>query len=607
MSPDKENPKYNSMEGIAKRGPVYEHRKHIPNNENNLVNTEKEYIDKNSLEEDQKTQNAIDDIVLSESNSLMQVEDKNIDKIRRGYKKQRSKFYKIVFNKWNFVIIGFLLIAIFAVPYTRYKVLGLFLKNNVSIEVIDSDSKDGVSGVVIRVDGLNYKTDVNGLLNLNLKLGNHSFSFNKPYYTFERKNIFVGFNKKPTIVLPLNSTGRALSVEVLNKFNLKPIQGAVINILGSDYITNINGMVRMILSTSSESYPASISAKNYDNTNATIVQSLNGTMNIITMVPSGNIFYLTNQNNKLYLMKSNLDGSSPSVVVEPSGKEDLTNSKIYQSLDGKYLILFANRGGNNNQLYSVSTTTGQLTEIDNGTDKINPIGYIGDDFFYDVISSSVTNNASGYESIKMVNLVNSQTTNIDQNNSDSSDSNTYAYQQFTNFTILYNQLIYLTKWIEVGGYDLSSLNDTIRGFNPNTNNTKDYYSFNLKSVVSIDTSRYAPNSVYIRTTNNSTPQTYSYFSYNNGSVAPANIDDSTFNSDSENYFFSEGGNQTFWNNDGSIYMGDNLGKNPVNLGYTGYLFYSWFNSDYILITKGTTLYLASINGVKVYPISNIIL
>ena len=607
MNPDREKSKYNAMDGFVKKEPVYQHRNTPEVNHKKIEKVEEDYLKKEEIIEDQKTKNAIDDIVLSESNSLMQIEDKNIDSIRRGGKKQKSKLVRILFNKWNFIVLGLILITLFGLPYTRYKILGLYFKNDVTIQAIDSDTKNGISGAVVRVDNKNYKTDVNGIVDIKLNLGSHSFSFNKPYYGLVRRNLFVGFNKKPILVVNLNSTGRSLSVEVVNKFNSKPISGAVITILGSDYITDSKGKVRMILSTSSESYPATITAKSYVNTTATIIQSINGAMNVITMVPNGNIFYLTNQNNKLNLMKSNLDGSSPSVVVVPTGKENISTSHIYQSLDNKYLILFTNRGGTNNQLYSVSVNTAQLNEFDNGSDKITPIGWVGDYFYYDSISSSLSNASAGYEQIKMYNAATSKVSVMDQNNVETTSDKIYAYQGFVNFTLLYNQLVYTTKWIGVGGYDISTQNDTIRGLMPSFTKPQDYYSFNAHTSEYIKFNKFTTNSIYIQVFNaETTPQTYEYYTYTNGSVISSKIDAATFNSVSPAYYYSLGASQTFWNSAGSIYEGDNLAQNAKKLNYDGYNFYAWFNTEYILITKGDVLYLTPINGSKVYQIGSAI-
>ena len=169
------------MDGFVKKEPVYQHRNTPEVNHKKIEKVEEDYLKKEEIIEDQKTKNAIDDIVLSESNSLMQIEDKNIDSIRRGGKKQKSKIVRILFNKWNFIVLGLILITLFGLPYTRYKILGLYFKNDVTIQAIDSDTKNGISGAVVRVDNKNYKTDVNGIVDIKLNLGSHSFSFNNQY------------------------------------------------------------------------------------------------------------------------------------------------------------------------------------------------------------------------------------------------------------------------------------------------------------------------------------------------------------------------------------------------------------------------------------------
>ena len=74
------------------------------------------------------------------------------------------------------------LLLILAIPWTRYQSLGLALEKNFSIQVIDSTTKDPVSGALVSYGSISAQTDGDGVAKLKVKVGSHSFFAAKKYY-----------------------------------------------------------------------------------------------------------------------------------------------------------------------------------------------------------------------------------------------------------------------------------------------------------------------------------------------------------------------------------------------------------------------------------------
>src|SRR6266480_1705893 len=77
-----------------------------------------------------------------------------------GSRWQRFRDWYISNKKWTIAASAFLLLLIlFTVPWSRYKVAGLFLKKNFTIEILDSTSYSPVSGATVSVGHVSSQTD----------------------------------------------------------------------------------------------------------------------------------------------------------------------------------------------------------------------------------------------------------------------------------------------------------------------------------------------------------------------------------------------------------------------------------------------------------------
>lgn len=543
--------------------------------------------------EDPKIDKIIDDIIMSEGSEVLAAEDsmKSSNTIKRP--KKKNKLQKIIKNKWFYIIVALILAAMFIIPFSRYLILGSFIKNNYQLTLIDSLTDKPVSDVTINISGSNYQTNALGQANMRLNVGRHEYRLSKQYYAPLNGYIFVGFASHQASTIKLRATGRQVPITIINKLTGKPIAGAKIAVLKTDAITNNNGQAQIVLPTKKSSYVATISDNGYNSISLPIQVTTAANVNLVGLVPSGYIYYLSNTTGTINVIKANLDGSNPMIELAGTGLE--TNSTtLIPSPDWQYLVLEAVRSGNNPGLYVINTATGNIDEFESSADNFQLIGWSGDNFIYDETSLSDSSSMIGREQIKSYDALNNRLNIIDQNQVVGS-APSYAYQSFSNFQLLANLLVYSTTWTSVNGYSLSSQTDTIRGVNPDGLDKIDYTTFPAQSTQAINIVRNLPLSLYISMTSNN--QT-SYYSFTNGAINPVNISQSTFSSNYPTYYLSPSGSETLWqNNQNQIFVGNQSGQNSKQLIFpNGYNLSGWYDNTYLLLQKNNQLFIAPASG-----------
>ncbi|HEY4963545.1 MAG TPA: hypothetical protein VIH90_02505 [Candidatus Saccharimonadales bacterium] len=563
--------------------------------------------------DDDQTEDAIEDIVISESNELLAAQDAALLKSQKEVKKKKkdSKIKRILKSKWLYFSLGLIVIAIFAVPYSRYYILGKFVKNEYQFSIVDSTTNQNISGATIDVAGRLLTTDSDGQAKIVLGLGQYNYTVKKPYYQTQNDSMFIGLTNKKAPPIKLAATGRQVPVTVLNMISGRPLSGALVSVLGTNSKTNKEGLTYIVLPTSNNGYLATVTATDYNAVTARIQVSTNVNTNTVRIVPKGSVYYLANKDGKINVVKSNLDGSDQQVELAGTGSEQASTTHLYSSPDWKYLVLEAQRSGTQTSLYYINTITNQTTEFDGSDVNFKVIGWSGNLFIYDEVSTSGDTSVAAREQIKSFNPLNQKLIVLDQNLVNGSGSD-YAYQSFYNFELLPTLLVYNTEWTVSGTFDLGSSTDAIRGVGANGLNKKDYYTFPAISTGSIQVARYAPSALYFNVANTTTNQN-SYYNFAKGAVtADSSLSPTTFSQTYPPYYLSPSGEATLWttsqNGQLTSYSGDQNGQNQklVRLP-AGFSSYQWYDNVYILLSQAGQLYISpSIGSFKPTPIGSFI-
>lgn len=550
-----------------------------------------------------ETDKAVDDIMARESDLVLAVDDAAVKRTptpsSSGWK---DKLNQLLHSKWTWIGIVVVICLLLVLPYTRYRLLGLALKKEVQVTIVDSQTDTPVSNAVVRTTGASVKTDANGTAELKAGVGERTFTILKQYYKTSTTHYFVGFRGKHDLTIKLTATGRLVPITILNAINGQPLSGASIHVLNTIAKTNNHGQATMAIPANTTTDPATVSLNGYNTKQVTIqLTSTSVTANNFMLTPSGQIYFLSNQGGTINVLKSNLDGSDLHTVLAGTGHETAATTRLLTSPDWRYLVLEANRDGTRPALYLINTSNDQVTEFDSSNATFNLIGWSGHNFLYSLTNANTNLWQSGSQVVKKYDADQSQLEQLDQNQAVGT-STSYAYQSLGDFFIAGGNLVYDTEWSSQGGYDLSNENNTIRVLDINSQSKQDSESFSAGSTEAIQATRYQPQAIYFAVT--MTGGSTSYFQYANQTVQAVNINIGSFVQSYPVYLLSPSGNHTVWsqssNGQNSFFTGDANGSSPKQIAILdNYSPYGWYSDNYILATQNNDqLYILPASGLS---------
>ncbi len=558
--------------------------------------------------DDNVTDKAIDEIVAKEGDTVLAAEDAvnrrpEFAKPAAGLK---AKLQRLAQNKWTWVGVVGLLLIIFGLPVTRYKILGLVLKKSVIISIHDSKSGMPVSNAQISLSGAAVKTDANGQAKLRTGVGKHTLEISKQYYQTAKSPYFVGFKAAPRTDYKLAATGRLVPLTVLNRITGKPLKGVEVHVLDTTAKTDAKGRATVALPTTKAKDLAKLSLTGY-NTAAVTIEVTDSVVkaNTFTVTPAGHLYFLSNLNGNIDVVKADLDGTNRKVVLAGTGKEDQSTTSLLASRDWRYLVLKARRDSALPAMYLIDTTSDKVIQFDNGDANFSLVGWYGHAFIYDLTRNSSSNWQAGRQVLKSYDADNLQLNQLDQNQAEG-DANNYAQQSFTNYYIVAGAITYTTQWslYAAGGTaDAGSKTDTIRAVQANGQGKKDYQSLPVASTSYLQAALYEPQAVYYAVYGK-TDSKPSYYAFEDQAVKPASIDDTAFGKVYPTFLLSPSGNQTFWTElrDGknTLFVGDANAQSKKQLAsLSNYSPYGWYSDDYTLVSKDSSeLYIMPSSGLS---------
>lgn len=559
---------------------------------------------------DPKTNHAVDKIIAAEGDTVLEAEDNARKPVLakkptgKGWKQRLANLGK---KKLAAIIVALVVLVVFAVPFTRYSLLGLVITKQVTISVVDSKTATPVSSAEVVLHGVTAKTDGEGKVTIKAPLGSSNLTVTKQYYTEATQKYFVGFKAATAQKISLVATGRQVPITVLNSVTSKPVVGATVKILDTTAKTNTNGLATIVLPAGSATKSAVISLDGYNSSTVTAtVTDKTVATNSFKLTPAGKVYFLSNSAGTIDVVKANLDGSDRKTVLTGTGKEDSRTTSLLASRDWKYVVLQSRRDTAQPSLYIIDTTTDKAVPFESGDNTIQPIGWYNHNFVYDVVRNSAARNQSGREILKSYNAETNAPSQLDQNQAEG-DAYNYGYQSFENFYILDGLVSYTSQWLNYGsGFDLSGKSNTIRGVQPGGQNKKDYHSFPAGSTSFGGARLYEPQGVYFLVySNGDSKYTHSYYHFENQSVTEdTSIADDEFNKEYPTFLLSPSGSQTFWAElrDGKNALftgGPNADGKKQIATLSEYKPYGWYGNTYVLVSKGDSeLYILPVTGLK---------
>lgn len=507
-----------------------------------------------------------------------------------------------------------LLLVILAVPATRYKVLGLFIKKEVLIYTINDKTKGAIYNPYVTLDGKEpfCGADRPPYPNCFAKVpvGKHKLKVQAGLYETVEMEITVGLgkSKKQNIEVRMKATGSQIHTRVVDKITGRALSNVRLKAGDSETETTENGGY-VFVDFSADSTQLEVSREGYNTlkTSVKIVPGQAEQENVeIALTPKGKVYFLSKRTGKINVMKSDLDGANPEVVLAATGNEQDGDTILLASQDWRYLALKAKRGNTKPSLYLIDTSNGdKLTTIDEGDAAFTLTGWSGHTFVYQVQREKVQLWQPNRQSIKSYNAETGKLNVLDNTAGEGSGNSTYGGTDYRseyqgNIILVGNTVVYSKYWISgVYTYNNSTLSGKQNGIysvSVDGQNKKLVKGFDATTSTSIEGKLYEPGEVYFRTYVNGKVE---FYELEGGALQPKGDLTGQFDALYPTYLFSPSNNNTFWaeSRDGksTLFIGDSKGENSkAVLELSEYAAYGWYTDKYLLLSKNSSeLYVMS--------------
>lgn len=509
-------------------------------------------------------------------------------------------------KRWLILVaaIVVILIVIGVVPYTRYKILGLFIKEKYTLTVMDSVTKTPVTGAMIQIGDTNATTDVHGQASVTLPVGDETVSITKQYYKSITSTAQIRLTASQNVMnLSMIATGRQVPVVVVNKINGQPVADVTIKVLDTTAETDGNGKAIIVLPTNAATQQGTISGNGYNSVTVPITVTADIVpANTLAIVPTGHVYFLSNLSGKIDVVSTNLDGTNRTTVLAGTGNESAPTTALLASRDWKYLALQSTRDSSTtSKIYLITTATNAVTTMDEGTNvNFQFIGWSGDNFVYTVNRQNVLLNSTYPQTaLKAFNAATGHITTIDQTDAQSGGYGV-TFTSSLQTTILSDGILYSKFWDRTGYYastsQLAGKTQVIVKTKPDGTGAQTVKSYDATTYQSYQQQPGTPSEVYFRLGGQDgvgNQRAWEYYKYENGTIqSTTEVNNNNFFSNTYPvYLVSPSASATFWSvpTDGkyNLFVGDQNGDKGTGIAtLSDYNTYGWYSDDYLLVSKG---------------------
>lgn len=527
--------------------------------------------------------------------------------------RQHTNWFKELIHKyWKHkkvtIPVTLVLVAcLFVVPAIRYSLVGLILKKEYIVTVVDSSAKTPISDATVRIGDMESKTDAKGIARVTAPVGQYEAIVTKQYYRQASASITVkilGDARASSVAL--EATGRPVPVTVVDSISLKGVAGATVTVLDTKAKTDKSGKATIVLPTRAASYKVAITLNGYNQAESNVTLTTKSIpQNTFKITAKGTIYFLSKRTGKIDVMKSDLDGKHAKVVLAGTGSEDDSDTVMLASTDWKYLAFKSRREGSKAKMHLIDASKDdKMVTFDEGAASFTPIGWSGDTFFYRVYRENKNVWDDKPDAIKAYNAANGQLSTVDETRAAGSAYYDYERNVLSSAYLVESELIYAKTW--EGANYLNGKTITVHSVNAKTLSKKEIGSIRVPdaqtSYTSVELKVYEPQSVILRFGYTSPA---AYYEYENGKFQKsADITDTEFyQKQYPTYLVSPDGERTFWSDarDGKnvLFVGNAGGKSEKQVAQlASFQTYGWYGENYLLVSKNSSeLFIMPVSGV----------
>ena len=372
---------------------------------------DEEPLNENGYLESKKTSEAVDEIISSESDRLLAIEDAKAEMLAEGTAEIdeggvfsrffavlgrlfRSKAFKISFTLIFLASIA----AAFIYPDSRYFILNKAgVRASTSFRIVDEQTDQPLKGAAVSIGQISAVSDENGDVTLNeILLGEQQINVSKPAFASLSKDVTIGWGSNPIDDLGLIATGTRYTFEVKDFLSGKPIAGAEASSGEASAKASEKGEIALVVSEDEkQTIQAEITADGYRTEKITL-QIGDESVKKVVLVPAKKHAFVSNRDGKFDLYKVDIDGKNEEKVLSGTGneREDEISILAHPSRD---LIAFVSirsdeRAKDGEPISSLNVVDLNSNEVENVVDseRIQLVDFIDNKLIYIKVQANST-------------------------------------------------------------------------------------------------------------------------------------------------------------------------------------------------------------------------
>jgi hypothetical protein len=310
--------------------------------------------DERSIDDDPKTDAAVDDILTKESDQLLAVQDGNVPHAelphkQRGFWGKIGHFFAAWWqNKWarwiTIIILLAAIVTVSAIPKARYKVLNTVgVRSSASVVVLDNTTQLPLKNVTVTIGDEKSLTNRDGKATFkDLKLGDYQLAIKRIAFASYKQKVTIGWGSNPLGAFKIKATGIQYVLLVTDFISGKPVEGAEVISDEANALSDKNGKIILTVEdTATTKLSVSLNAKGYKSQQLMLDAAIEAPTKVV-LVPAAKQVFVSNQSGKYDVYASDLDGQNRKLLLAGTGNEG-ANISLVVSPDGTRAAMVATR------------------------------------------------------------------------------------------------------------------------------------------------------------------------------------------------------------------------------------------------------------------------
>ncbi len=393
--------------------------------------------------DDEKTDEAVTDIVKTESDDLLAAQDNASASLETTQPKRKwwksGRFWKIV------VLLLFVAAAIlFAVPTTRYWILNTCgVRASASVTALDNTTGQPLKNVNVTIGDQTVQTDDEGTAKVDrLKLGKNTLTLERVAFEKQSYDVTIGWGSNPLGTYRLSATGAQYTFLVTDYLSGKPIPNAeASNMQATASGDELGKVVLTLENTTAEQATATLSAPGYREEQITFSLESTEAVNVV-LVPSTKAVFVSREGGKYDVYTIDIDGKNKKLLLSGTGRES-GNIALVPSPDGTQAALVSTRddvraadGKLLSTLTLINVENGSTVATDRG-EQVQIIDWIGSRVIYSMVVSGQDAGSNSRHRIISYDYRNNSRAQLASANQIRSAASALGYVYFTDGTAFY--------------------------------------------------------------------------------------------------------------------------------------------------------------------------